>query len=64
MNKRPTDVENAEYFYQSFKNALNFVGVGFSGMNDAVVYIEGNHFCVSANGLSARISFDDLKNND
>jgi hypothetical protein len=40
----------AQEFYEEFKESLNYLGVGFAGMEDAEVFIENGRFGMSANG--------------
>lgn len=44
---------NASEFYRNFKEALDFVGVGFSGMDQAEVETCEGSMVVKANGKTA-----------
>ncbi len=46
---------NAREFYEEFKAMLDFVGVGFSGMQDAIVTIRDGKIFVTAGNRSARL---------
>lgn len=46
---------NAALFYEEFKSALNYLGVGFRGMADADVWIDGSHLCIGAGGKEAHL---------
>ena len=46
---------NAREFYEEFKAMLDFVGVGFRGMQDAIVTIRDGKIFVTAGNRSARL---------
>lgn len=47
---------NAEEFYEAFKEALDYLGVGFHGKEQAVVAICGNKLTLTAGNRSAALS--------
>ena len=46
---------DAREFYEEFKAMLDFVGVGFRGMQDAIVTIRDGKIFVTAGNRSARL---------
>lgn len=47
---------DAEEFYEEFKAALNFLGVGFRGMHQVTVKIEGCQFIMTLDNKQIAIS--------
>lgn len=47
---------NAEEFYQEFKDALDFLGVGFHGKDEVEVWLTDGKFCLALAGKEARVS--------
>ena len=47
---------NAEEFYEAFKEALDYLGVGFQGKEQAVVAICENKLTLTAGNRSAALS--------
>lgn len=47
---------NAEEFYEEFKTALNFLGVGFHGKDKVEVWFDGGKFCLALAGKEVRLS--------
>lgn len=45
----------AEYFYGEFKAMLNYLEVGFNGMAEAKIMIEGDKIVLSANDKECSI---------
>lgn len=52
-----------EEFYNEFKAALNYVGVGFHGMDRAVVCLDQGKLVVIANGKSCSLEIPVIKDN-
>lgn len=50
---------NAAEFYEEFKEALKFVDVGFQGMDQAELTVEGSKIIVSHGRLSAVIDTEE-----
>ena len=46
---------NAREFYEEFKVMLDFVGVGFRGMDNATVTVRDGKFFMTAENRSARL---------
>jgi len=46
---------NAQDFYEEFKNALNYLGCGFSGMDEASIDLDGNKIRISCDDKDCSI---------
>lgn len=46
---------NADYFYGEFKAMLDYLGVGFKGMSDVKIMIDGDKIVLSANDKECAI---------
>jgi hypothetical protein len=47
---------DADTFYEEFKAALDFLGVGFRGKDQVTVGLDGGKLCLVLGGKEARIA--------
>lgn len=47
---------SGEDFYAEFKASLDFLGPGFRGMNQVVVYFKEGRLCLSFDGKEVRLN--------